>query len=530
MFGLGNVGLLEFTVGNDGVSSRIGMGGTNISINNIISSIKGAKAWNTSEKINKYTEGKDLSKEEKKALANALRMQYGFGDEKQLKNLDDILSDKANLGGTDTDGKAQTVADADGTRTIMMAMQEGMDWKELGLMIGHEAYRDGVVREEQTQRDETREAVKGHTEMAEKMLGDVLYASSMAQLIDNNQNLQMDLLARALGEDFFNAYIDGTYDSSADYWKLTYAGRLKYDGSGWLRDEDGKIIQDENGNSIGDNGVQTGFEKILKLDDSIEAVKLMRQMGLEYTKDKDGNIKWYEKDSALVANGYDLPFDSDTRYQALNIYTQAVRDSMYNTGNLDDVVQILSFPKGSYEYSSPVYQYLSGLLDTTIERNNAIKNTDVSKYEKEVTERIEVARDKGITYGAAAKYDENKIPSIDSKSMVCTEFASYASQKELNVNVAYFIDNLSLYDFDEVSPDIVRSTDLIAIKAYTLNSAGEKEYNNHIVEYLGNNKIAESAGNDIGVRYSTTDRLLEFYNTNGYKYEISYYRPRSYRK
>ena len=152
--------MLEFTVGNDGVSSRIGMGGTNISINNLIGSINGAKVWNTSEKINRCIEDKDLSKEEKKSLANALRMQYGFGDEKQLKNLDDILSGNTQLGGTDTDGKAQTIAGPGDTKTIMMAMQAGMDWKELGLMIGHEAHRDGIVINEQAQKEETMEAVK----------------------------------------------------------------------------------------------------------------------------------------------------------------------------------------------------------------------------------------------------------------------------------------------------------------------------------------------------------------------------------
>jgi len=124
----------------------------------------------------------------------------------------------------------------------MMALSEGMDWKELGLLIGHEAYRDGIVSDEQTQKEETREAVKGHTEMAEKMLGDVLYASSMSQLIDNNQNLQVDLLARVLGEDFFNAYIDGTYDSSADYWRMTCGGQLISDKDGWLKDENGWYI------------------------------------------------------------------------------------------------------------------------------------------------------------------------------------------------------------------------------------------------------------------------------------------------
>ena len=257
-----STGLLEVSFGQNGFKSRIGMGGTNISVNSLINSMNGAKDWDKSEKINDYVDGKELSPEEKKKLADALRMQYGFGDTDQLKNLDDILSGKTSLGGTDTDGKAQTVAGADGSKTIMMAMSEGMDWKELGLLIGHEAYRDGIVSDEQTQKDETREAVKGHTEMASKMLGDVLYASSMKQLIDNNQNLQMDLLARALGEDFFNAYIDGTYDSSADYWLIHNNGSVSWDGNLNLYvekdiyDKDGnliinkKLVADENGNGI----------------------------------------------------------------------------------------------------------------------------------------------------------------------------------------------------------------------------------------------------------------------------------------
>ncbi len=257
-----STGLLEVSFGQNGFKSRIGMGGTNISVNSLLNSMNGAKDWDKSEKINDYVDGKELSPEEKKKLADALRMQYGFGNEKQLTNLDDILSGKTSLGGTDTDGKAQTVAGPNDTKTIMMTMSEGMDWKELGLLIGHEAFRDGIVSDEQTQRDETREAVKGHTEMAEKMLGDVLYSSSMKQLIDNNQNLQMDLLARALGEDFFNAYIDGTYDSSADYWLIHNNGSVSWDGNLNLYvekdiyDKDGnliinkKLVADENGNGI----------------------------------------------------------------------------------------------------------------------------------------------------------------------------------------------------------------------------------------------------------------------------------------
>ncbi|MBQ1710272.1 MAG: hypothetical protein II032_04075, partial [Treponema sp.] len=92
LFGVGSVGMLEFTIGKEGVKSKFGMGGTNISVNNLINSMLGAKAWNTSEKITKYAEGMDsLSPDDKKKLANALRANYGFGDKKQLENLDEIL-------------------------------------------------------------------------------------------------------------------------------------------------------------------------------------------------------------------------------------------------------------------------------------------------------------------------------------------------------------------------------------------------------------------------------------------------------
>lgn len=201
---------------------------------------------------------------------------------------------------------------------------------------------------------------------------------------------------------------------------------------------------------------------------------------------------------------------------------------MYNAGNLDSVVQRLSFPKGSYEYSSPVDQYLAGLLNKTIERNNEIKNFNVSEYEKEVIGRIDAAIEKKILYSTGAEY-ENNIPTIDSTGMYCTEFASYASQKELNKNVADFIDNLGLYQFDEVSPNLARSTDLIAIRGYILNSAGKKDYNNHIVEYLGNNRIAESVPRK-GVRPSELEKMNDYYNKNNYNYTIYYLRPRSYKK
>ena len=306
-----STGLLEVSFGQNGFKSRIGMGGTNISVNSLINSMNGAKSWDKSEKINDYVDGKDLSPEEKKKLADALRMQYGFGNEKQLANLDDILSDKTNLGGTDTDGKAQTVAGPDDTKTIMMAMKEGMDWKELGLLIGHEAFRDGIVSDEQTQKDETREAVKGHTEMAEKMLGDVIYASSMAQLIDNNQNLRMDLLARALGDDIFNAYVDGTYDSSADYWLFKLDGSIEDDEEYYFSRE----VVNEEGEYVPEKIKDSDFN-------GSKSLALLRALGLENVQNKMldepiTSLGQIPKDVIQSALGLDIDKIPSSEYKAL---------------------------------------------------------------------------------------------------------------------------------------------------------------------------------------------------------------------
>ena len=78
------VGLLELTVGKDGISSKIGNGGTNISYSTIKSSISGASSLHKNSQINKT--GYD------KTTLDALRSQYGFDDKIAKKQLDDIIN------------------------------------------------------------------------------------------------------------------------------------------------------------------------------------------------------------------------------------------------------------------------------------------------------------------------------------------------------------------------------------------------------------------------------------------------------
>ena len=78
-----NGGLLELTVGKDGISSKIGNGGTNISYSTIKSSISGASSLHKNSQINntKYD----------KQTKDALRSQWGFGDKTAKKQLEEII-------------------------------------------------------------------------------------------------------------------------------------------------------------------------------------------------------------------------------------------------------------------------------------------------------------------------------------------------------------------------------------------------------------------------------------------------------
>ena len=78
------VGMLEFSFGKDGISSKICNGGTNISYSNIKSSISGASSLHKNSQINKT--GYD------KQTKDALRSQWGFGDKTAKKQLDSIIN------------------------------------------------------------------------------------------------------------------------------------------------------------------------------------------------------------------------------------------------------------------------------------------------------------------------------------------------------------------------------------------------------------------------------------------------------
>lgn len=248
-------GLLEMTLSKDrGVTARLGTGGTDLSLGTVSSSLQGIKNLNKNMQIARAASRNNMGN-----AATALRTQYGFGDEKQLVQLEEILKGRTELKRGNGDGKAQTVTE-NGKRTVYLnSYKENMTREEqlaLGITLGHEAYRDGITGGAQGQFNETAEAVLGHTALAKRMQSDSMYNYMMTGLINTDINLKNDMTAfdyaLATGDwDAFGNYVVGNnYDYSADYWRITvdkdkYVRNVQEDGDSSIItcvDEEGNIL------------------------------------------------------------------------------------------------------------------------------------------------------------------------------------------------------------------------------------------------------------------------------------------------
>jgi hypothetical protein len=218
-----STGLLELEIGDGGLSARLGTGGMDISPGTLGSAFRGIVNWSISG-------GSEIAarRDDVKNMATALRSQWGYGDGEAKDQLMSILGGSVRLVKGDGNAVAETIDGGGGRRVFLNRYQDEMSLDEqlfMGVVLQHEAYRDGTVTGNNSL--ETREAVLSHTEMAIRML---LGGESLA----SDSNLVQDIVAYlGSGGDAgkFNAYADGTYDSSGDYWLLKTDGTIADDNS-----------------------------------------------------------------------------------------------------------------------------------------------------------------------------------------------------------------------------------------------------------------------------------------------------------
>ncbi len=282
-FGAGaSSGLLEMTLSRDrGVTARLGTGGTDLSYGTVSSSLQGIKTLNKNMQITRAASRNNMG-----SAATALRTQYGFGDDKQFAQLEEILKGRTELKRGTGDGRAQTVTE-NGKRTVYLnSYKENMTSEEqlaLGITLGHEAYRDGITGNAQSQLNETAEAVLGHTALAKRMQSDSIYNDMMTGLINSDINLKNDMTAFdyaiATGDwGTFGSYVGNNYDYSADYWRVLRNGDLYDDGL------DDRVSFEDGSETIyyGKRSKQKTLEKYLDIESGKGYSILMKESGYSW--------------------------------------------------------------------------------------------------------------------------------------------------------------------------------------------------------------------------------------------------------
>jgi hypothetical protein len=255
-------GLLEWKVGGKGELS-LGSSGVDLGMSRSFMAASGLGIWGEDLKIRGFAEelGQDLTE--------GMRYLYSFGDE-QGRNLYsglidhslglDFFSDEHMdyLGATEeVDGLGREILLNSGL------INGGKDQMLLGVLLQHEAYRDGRVGA--SNREETLKAVTNHTEMALRIAEDPYYGvTSLLQY----PGLFLDAAVYAGDSSFFEEFAGSLYSSEGDFWKLLDNGSIVWDGNRDLRAQGGHLLREDRTQSLSKSlytylGAE-GAEKVLR--------------------------------------------------------------------------------------------------------------------------------------------------------------------------------------------------------------------------------------------------------------------------
>lgn len=340
-------GLLEMRLGGDRPMFGIGMGGTDVSLGTLTSAFRGFDTYKQSRRI------ANSSVDEK--FHKTLRSQYSREMDDVRLQYEDILAGGTVLRENKTQiFGAVTMLNSDGQRVVSLNTSVGNDL-DVGVLLAHEAFRDGVNNGAQGQRAETDAAAMGHMKVAAELL-ETYGAGALNSM--NTMEAQAFMYAmeqRDMG--MIEAYVQASYDDSSDFLKLMEDGSLIDDGDGWLKDSNDNYILDENGERIGAATKQSGLQNILGIS-SGQAVAMMQDAGFAL----GGDGVWWNLDENL---GRSITLDNDLY---ASIYDENL--SQHNTLNIYNSLVESEIMDLSSEYKD----YMSNIADIMIA--NDISATD----------------------------------------------------------------------------------------------------------------------------------------------------------
>lgn len=366
------VGLLELEIGNDGIQAQIGMNGHNVGFDTILSATGGLMNIVENNHINDYAGGDSM-------LASALRMQYGFGNENAKIQLREILDGNIEIifdDGLNGRNLAKSVL-LDGHKSILLGSDEYGDYKKLGIVLQHEAERNGYDDGLNGQLMETISSVVSHSDMIKTMGRDALYADEVKKFISSDENIIKDLSAldalKTNGNlmEYVN-YVYGNYDFTEDFWRITWNGQLINDKQGYLKDEngyyvnqDGSHTKERTSQTLGASGIESGLLNIIANstdrdyssfsdEDILAAQQLMMDSGMT-PSNPNSNFKDYNWDSNLKGKKLNM-------YEFMIAAGKKVNDEIFNLryNNIADLVLAqrygvdLGYTKDASDFAIPV--------------------------------------------------------------------------------------------------------------------------------------------------------------------------------
>ena len=211
------VGMLEFSFGKDGIKSKIGMGGTNISFQNLKAAASGYK------EASKVTDWK-YGNEQSSSTLNSINMLGYTNSGMNIQLSKDIWSEKlaVEYGDTGNDYGNYTLGDS------KIVLSENL----LGGGRAGSAKLASVMSHEGTHYYGNRVEAIAHMSATET------YSQLNHKFkLQADTSFSMEMLSGIMNADNWK---ENTGD--VDHWKMTWGGQLVSDGSGWLKDENGMYI------------------------------------------------------------------------------------------------------------------------------------------------------------------------------------------------------------------------------------------------------------------------------------------------
>jgi hypothetical protein len=211
-------GFLELRVGGEHPRFALGSEGADVSLTAVTDAASGLDTWIQSMKIRSYDRfGAWESAEDYQgydSVGTSMRALYSYGDSEGRELYEDLVSGRTELlvGFSDAAGQTQLVGTKKQIQLATLGDHRDRNSRLMaGVVLQHEAHRDGISADALDQQLETRKAVASRAAMLIDLEQD--YKGIIGSELKNT----IDVLMYQAGEETFNRYVDELWNSEGDF-------------------------------------------------------------------------------------------------------------------------------------------------------------------------------------------------------------------------------------------------------------------------------------------------------------------------